>query len=171
MDWMNQISDIVQKYGGQGGGTASAPADPHEDFQKVAQTAPREQVAQGLSQAFQSDQTPPFPEMLANLFGQSDPNQRAGLLNRLLGSINPAALASLPGLGGLMGMLSGNNVGPEQANQVSPVQVKQIAEHAQQQNPSIVDEVSRFYADHPQVVRAIGASAVGLALHHILQRR
>src|SRR5215831_988414 len=107
MDWMNAVNDILQRYSGQAGGSAPAPEDPHNDFQRVAQAAPREIVANGISQAFRSDQTPPFPEMLASLFGQSDPNQRAGLLNRLLESIGPGAIASLPALGNLAGLFSG----------------------------------------------------------------
>src|SRR5580765_6862859 len=98
MDWMNAISDIARRYSGQGAGTASAPADPHSDFVRVAENAPTDAVASGIAQAFRSDQTPPFPQMLASLFEQSDPTQRAGLLNRLLGSISPETLRSVPGL-------------------------------------------------------------------------
>src|SRR5215813_7426758 len=96
MDWMNAIRDIVQRYSGQRGGTAAAPEDPHNDFQQVAQAAPQDVLASGISQAFRSNQTPPFPEMLASLFGHSDPNQRAALLNRLLGSLGPGPLARYP---------------------------------------------------------------------------
>ena len=103
MDWMKAINDILQRYSGQGGGTAAAPEDPHNDFQQVAQAAPQDVLASGISQAFRSDQTPPFPEMLASLFGHSDPNQRAALLNRLLGSLGPGAISALRGLGGLSG--------------------------------------------------------------------
>src|SRR5215472_10949439 len=146
MDWKNELEDILQRYSGQGGGTAAAPVDPHQDFQQVAQAAPASVLASGISQAFNSDQTPPFPEMLSNLFSHSDPNQRAGLLNRLLGSLGPGSISSLPGLGGLSSLLTGGNVTPEQASQVSPGQVQQMATHAERQNPSVVDQVSSFYA-------------------------
>src|SRR5215467_5606827 len=116
MDWMNAVEDIFQRYSGQGGGTAAAPATPHEDFQQVTQAAPANVVAGGISQAFRSDQTPPFPEMLANLFSHSDPNQRAGVLNRLSASLRPEAWASLSGLGSLASLLRGSNVTPEQAS-------------------------------------------------------
>ncbi len=49
MDWMNTINDIIQKYSGQGGGTAAAPANPHEDFSRVAQAAPKDVVAGGIA--------------------------------------------------------------------------------------------------------------------------
>ena len=171
MDWMNAVQDIVQKYSGQAGGTAAAPENAHQDFQQITQAAPQNVVAGGISQAFRSDQTPPFPEMVANLFGQSDPNQRAGLLNRLLGAVGPGGFSALPGLGGLGSLLSGGSVTPEQAGQISPSQVQQIAAHAERQNPSVVDEASSFYAQHPQVMKAVGGLALTIALQHMLKHR
>jgi hypothetical protein len=171
MDWMNEVQHIFQRYSGQSAGTAAAPEDPHGDFQQVAQAAPSNVVAGGISQAFRSDQTPPFPEMVGNLFSQSNPNQRAGILNELLGSVGSGALASLPGLGGLSSLFSGGKVTPEQASQVSPGQVQQVAAHAERQNPSVVDRVSNFYAQNPQLMKAAGGLALTIALQHILRRR
>ncbi len=167
---MDEVEHIFQRYSGQGGGTAAAPQDPHQDFQQVAQAAPTDVVAGGISQAFRSDKTPPFPQMISNLFTHSDPNQRAGLLSRLLSSAGPGALASIPGLSGLQSSLAGGNVAPEQTGQVSPDQVQQLAAHAQRQNPSIVDEVSGFYAQHPQLMKAAGAMALTIAVRHMLKR-
>jgi len=169
MSWLNSLSDMVERYSGQGGGTASAPQDPHQDYQQVTQAAPPNVVAGGLSEAFRSDRTPPFPEMISNLFRQSDPNQRAGLLNHLLGAVGSGGVATLPGLAGLFG--GRNQVTPEQANQISPEQVQQIAAHAQKQDPSIVDQVSSFYAQHPQVVKALGGLALTIALQHMMRNR
>jgi len=150
MDWINTVEDIFQRNSSQAGGAATAPANPHEDFQQVAQTAPPNVVSSGIAQAFRSDRTPPFPEMLANLFGQSDPMQLAEVINRLLGE---------------------GRFTPEQANRVSPDQVKEMAAQAEKQHPSVVDEVSSFYAQHPEVMKAAGGLALTIALQHILQRR
>ena len=158
MGWMDTIQEVL----GQG--------NPSSGYQQATQSAPPQVVAGGLAQAFRSDQTPPFPEMVASMFGNSDPNQRAGLLNHLLGSLGPGALSSIPGLGGLAGMLGGGNVTPQQADQVTPQQVQQMAAHAERQNPSIVDQVSGFYAQHPQVVQAVGGLALSIALQHMLRR-
>ena len=168
MDWTNAVGDMLQRYGGQGGGTAAAAADPHQDFQQVARNAPQDVVANGLSQAFRSSQTSPFPEMLANLFAHSDANQRAGVLNRIAGMVGPGILS---GLGGGTAMPQDGSITPEQANQVAPGEVQQMAANAERQNPSVVDEVSGFYAQHPQVVKAIGGLALTIALQHILKRR
>jgi hypothetical protein len=159
MAWQDALQDILNRYTGAGAGTASAPADPHSDYQQVARAAPPDVVAGGLSQAFRSDQTPPFPQMLANLFGQSDPNQRAGVLNRLRNALEPGAAAA------------GGAVTPQQASQVSPQQVQDMAAQAERRNPSVIDEVSGFYAQHPQAVKAVGGLALTIALQHILKRR
>ena len=60
---------------------------------------------------------------------------------------------------------------PQQANQVSPDQVQVIASHAEKQNPSVVDQVSSFYSQHPQVVKALGGLALTIALQHMMRRR
>jgi len=170
VSWLDALSGIAQRYSGQGGGTSSAPENPHQDYDEVARHAPPEEVAGGLSQAFRSDRTPAFPEMVSNLFRNSDTNQRAGLLNRLLAGIGPGALAGLPG--GLAGLLGGRGeVTPQQANQISPDQVQVIASHAEKQNPSVVDQVSSFYSQHPQVVKALGGLALTIALQHMMRRR
>jgi hypothetical protein len=169
MSWMDLVSNLAGRYGGQGGGTASAPQDAHHDYEQVTQHAPPEVVAGGLSEAFRSDRTPAFPDMVSHLFAHSDPNQRAGLLQRLLGGIGPGAVAGMPGLSGLLG--GGGQITPQVASQVSPDQVQQLAAHAEKQNPSVVDQVSSFYSQHPQVVKALGGLALTIALQHMLQRR
>jgi hypothetical protein len=68
-------------------------------------------------------------------------------------------------------MLGGGNVTPQQASQISPVQVQQMAAHAERQDPSVVDQVSSFYAQHPQLMHALGGMALTVALQHILNRR
>jgi hypothetical protein len=171
MDWMSTLQDVIQRYSGQAGGAAAAPENPHGDFQQVAQAAPQGEVADGLSQAFRSDQTPPFSEMVANLFSRSDPNQRAALLNRMLDAAGPGMISALPSLGGLASLLGGGSVTPEQASQISPVQVQQMAADAERQNPSVIDEVSSFYSQHPQLVNALGGAAITIALRHILKRQ
>jgi len=170
------LGNLLQQFTGAN----ATPAQAEQHFDQVAQAAPQAQLSQGLSQAFRSDQTPPFPQMAAQLFGNSDPNQRAGMLNQILGSIGPGVLSSLAGgaLGGTLGNLfGGGNAGqqttpqitPEQASQMSPDQVRQIAEQAEQHNPSVVDRMGDFYAQHPGLVKGLGGAALAIALGHMAQ--
>lgn len=158
------LGNLLSQY--LGGGNQDRAAD---DFDRVAQNAPRATVAEDVANALRSDQTPPFPQVVSQLFGQSDAQGRAGMLNQLLGSVNPSLLGSIAG-GAFGKLFGGGQVTPEQAAQVSPEQVRELAEQAEQQNPGIVERMSAFYAEHPTLVKAIGGAALALALGHVAQR-
>jgi hypothetical protein len=190
------LGNLLQQYMGGAQGANNTRAE--EDFDRVAQEAPREAVAQGVTQAFRSDQTPPFPQMVGQMFGQSNPNQQAGMLNQLIAAAGPSLIGMLAGrggagglgglgggLGGLGGMLGGllngggngqqqPQITPEQASQLSPEQVQEIAQKAEQENPGVVDRMGDFYAQHPNVVKGLGGAALAIALAHMasnIQRR
>lgn len=153
-----------------GAGQASPTANTEEDFHNVAQAAPQSHVADGLANVFRSGQTGGsggFPQMLSGLFGQSNGDQRAGILNMLVNSAGPGLASGV--LGSLVG--GNNQVTPQQASQVSPESVQQLAEHAQRNDPSIIDQASSFYAQHPTVVKALGAGALAMIMSHISQRQ
>ncbi|MGI8746513.1 MAG: hypothetical protein ACR2NN_28845 [Bryobacteraceae bacterium] len=159
------LTNLLQRY--TNASASNPPPNVTQDFQQVAQNAPSTHLANGLADAFRSDQTPPFGQMIGNLFGNSNDQQRAGILNQLIGAAGPGLLSSGL-LGGLSGMLrSGGSqpqVTPEQARQVSPEAVQQIAEHAHQQNPSIIEQASNFYAQHPTLVQSLGAGSLALIM-------
>jgi hypothetical protein len=148
-------------------GTASE-ADVHEAYDRVAATAPQSALSDALSHAFRAEHTGPFPTMVAKLFGQSNPQQRAGLLDTLLAKVDAtkrtAVLGAIPAA-------NATRVTPEQARRVQPHHVEKLAEHAQQKDPAVVDQVSSFYAQHPQLVKTLGVAALGLVLSRMGSRR
>jgi hypothetical protein len=95
---MTSIMNLLQRYSGTT--PQNAPASVQEDFTQVSQGAQTDHLAGGLSDAFRSDQTPPFENMVASLFGASNGEQKAGILNQLLTAVGPSVLAS-PSLGSL----------------------------------------------------------------------
>jgi hypothetical protein len=162
------LGNILQQYlAGKSGQSADNAAD---HFQQVAQAAPPGMVSQGLAAAFRSDQTPPFAQMVAQLFSQANPQQQAGMVNQLLGSLSPAALAALTGSGALGGLLGSGGSGQaptiaaQDAAQLTPEQVQQIASHAEQHSPSVIDAMSNFYAQHSGLVKTLGGAALTIAL-------
>src|SRR5688500_4916681 len=101
MDWMNQLGGLLRQYADK---TDDDPYDgADQDFDQVAQRVPPQAMSQGLAEAFRSNATPPFPNMLGQLFGQSDPSQRANILNTLLGAAGPALLSAALSRGGAGG--------------------------------------------------------------------
>lgn len=175
MDWMNQIGGLLQQY--QGAKPNQAPDTVEDDFDQFSQNAPPSALADGLAAAFRSEQTPPFGQMLSQLFNQSSGQQRAGILNTLISTLGPTLVSQVlsrsGGGSGLAGLLGGGQqeITPEQAEQVSPEALQRIAEQAANQDPSIVDRVSDFYARQPTAVKTLGAAALTIALAKIAQRQ
>jgi hypothetical protein len=168
MDWLNQISGMLKNYSG----ADSAHAGTEAEFDQVAQKAPPNVLANGLAEAFRSDKTPAFPDMLSQLFGNSSGDQKASVLNGLAGALGPAALAGIlgqsgGGLGNLAGMLGGGQITPQQAQQIPPEALQQLATHAQQKDPGIIDQISQMYANTPGIVKTLGAGALAIALAKI----
>ena len=167
-----QLSDLIgifEQY--RNASVANPPKNVQQDYEQAADTVPSSHLADAVSEAFRSDQTPPFAQMLRSLFANSNPDQRAGILNQLLSAFGSSGLAT-GALGSLGGLLRGGNVrvSAEEANQVSPEAVQQLAEHAEKQNPSIVDQASQFYSQHPKLVQALGAGSLALIMSHLSRR-
>jgi hypothetical protein len=55
-------------------------------------------------------------------------------------------------------------VTPEQASRFTPEQVQQIASHAEQHSPGIIDEMNCFYAEQPGLIKTLGSAALTMAL-------
>lgn len=167
-----QLADLVgifDQY--RNASVTNPPQSVQQDYQRAAEAVPPSHLADALSEAFRSGETPPFSQMISNLFANSSPDQRAGILNHLLGAVGPRALGSF-GFGSLGGLLRGTNasVSPEQANQVSQEDVQLLAAHAEQQNPSIIDHAGQFYSQHPKLVQALGAGSLALIMSHLSRR-
>ena len=172
MNLLNQLGPLLQQYAG--GNASEPPPDVDQHFDQVANAAPKEEVAQGLAGAFRSSQTPPFGNMMGQLFQHSDPNQRAGILNTLLGSAaSGGAMQAMGGaaggLGNILGMfgVTGGQVTPQQAQNVPPEAVEKLAHEAEKNDPSIIDRASQFYAEHPTAVKALGGLALATILSHM----
>jgi hypothetical protein len=169
MGLLDQVTSVLKQY--TGGSTPNV-ANATDHFDQVAQSAPQSVIAEGLSAVFRSDQTPAFGNMVSGLFTQSNGEQKAGMLNNLIASVGPSALAQFAGGGMLASVLGGaKGVTPEQAQNVSPELVQQIATHAEKTDPSIVDKTSTFYAQHTTLVKTLGGAALSIALAKVAERQ
>ncbi len=160
---LSNLMGLLQRYASPG--TANA-GNVEQDFEQVSQTAPQPHLAGGLAEAFRSNQTPPFAQMLSTLFSNSNGQQQAGILNHLLASVGPGAASGI--LGSFL--KAGSQVTPEQAQQVPPETVHQLAEQAEKNDSSIIEKASSFYAQHPTLVKALGASSLALIMSHMSRR-
>lgn len=164
--------DILGRYA-DGRRPAPPPPEVETDFDVVAHEAAPDALQDGIAEAFRSEATPPFEEMVAQLFEHSEPQVRAGLLDNLLAGLGPSQLGDAR-RGGLADVwrryAAGARVSPERAAQVDPLEVQEVARQARRQNPGVLERVSRFYARHPELVRTLGNAAMGIALAKIARR-
>jgi hypothetical protein len=172
MSLLDDLGGLLNQYAA---GNATSD-DVHSAYDRVAPGVPQSTLADGISHAFRSDQTPAFEQMVGTLYNQSDPDQKAGVLNQILAALGPSAAPMLGGLGGsgaLAGigdLLSGRAVSPQQAQEIPPQTVEVLAQQAAKKDPTIMDQAASFYAQHPTLVKAIGAGALALLLSKMSRR-
>ena len=136
-----------------------------QQFDQIAQNAPSDVLAKGLSAAFASDQTPAIGNMAGQLFGQSNGAQQAGMLNQLIGALGPGVMAGLAG--GVLGRVMSpgqTQITPEQASQLTPQQVQDVVNHANEVHPGVADELGQFYAQHRGLINTLGGIAATVAM-------
>lgn len=165
------LQSILKQYAG--GPVEGADAATH--FDAAAGQLPEHVVAQGVADAFRSDETPAFGQMVGQLFGRSNPQQQAGVVNQILSALGPAATSGALGglLSNIMGGLGGGgtpSVTPQQASQLTPEQVNELAKHAEQRDPTIMDRLGSYYAQHPQLVKTLGSAVLAVALAKMANR-
>jgi stage V sporulation protein SpoVS len=166
MSFLDQIGGLVNEF-------EAGAATPDQAAQAAQQAAPSA-VAGALSSIFNSAGAGSFGQNVSQLFSQSNPDQRAGILNQLIASAAPEVLQTIGGgaFNGLLGQVAGGGapqLTPEQASQIPHGAIEELANHAQQNNPGIVEEASRFYSQHPALISSLGSDAAALMLRHFSQ--
>jgi len=164
MPLLDELKDLLEQYGSGAAPTGDAGAH----FQQAAQSVDSGTLAQGIAAAMRSDQTPPFAQMVSQLFSSGSSDQKMAMLNTLLSAVGPeqrSQLASLiPGFGGA------SSVTRDQAATVPPSAIQSLAQHAERRDSGIVDKMSSLYAAHPALVKTLGAAAMTIAMRKIAER-
>jgi hypothetical protein len=160
MGFLSSLGDLAKQFSSGEGGAGA---------EQLLSAAPQSSIASGLAEVFRSNETAPFAQQASQLFANSNGSQQANVLNALMAAAGPAVLAKLGGGSSLAGLLGGSpgTITPEQAASVNPEEVQALAEHAEKQDPSIIDKISEVYSAHPQMIQALGAAALALAASHI----
>src|SRR4029078_10631241 len=98
MGLLDDVKGLINQYAA--GDTPAGDATAH--FDQMAQSVDPSAVAQGIAAAFRSNDTPPFGQLVSNLFANGNADQKMAMINTLLSSISPdqrARLTSMiPGL-------------------------------------------------------------------------
>ncbi len=163
---LDDVKELLKQYAG-----GAAPAgDVGSHFQQVAQSVDSGTLTQGIAAVIRSDNTPPFSQIISQLFASGSGEQRTAMLNTLLSAVPSEQRAQIstliPGLGPVLGG------GSAQAGaNVSPAAVQKLAQHVEQNDASIVDKMSAFYAGHPALVKTLGSAAMMIAMRTMAKRQ
>jgi hypothetical protein len=175
MSFLSAIGDVLKQYseGSTAPGVQQHVEGVEQHFEQVAQVVPSSTLAGGLAEAFRSGQTAPFPQMAAELFAHGNSQQQAGILNNLMTAVGPAMLSQFAGSvpnSPLAAMLRSGSVTPAETANVSPADVQALTDHLQKQDPSIVERMSEIYAEHPTLIKTLGAAALTIAMKKIAEQ-
>src|SRR5262245_19572559 len=138
MGLLDDVKEMLNQYAS--GAAPSGDAGAH--FQQVARSVDSGTLAQGIAAAFRSDDTPPFSQLVSQLFASGSGDQKLAMLNTLLSAITPQQCAQVASL--IPGLDTTIN-SPAEAQSVSPDAVQQLAEQVEQHQPGIVEKMSSLY--------------------------
>lgn len=172
MSWIDQVGKLLKRQ--TGSGAAAAPAvDVNALFDQVTREAPSNVIAEGLASAFRSKETPGFANLLSTLFTNSTGEQKAGMLNHLIPAVGPDLISNMLTRTGLAGVVSAGsaNLTQDQALKFNPEMVKELAGQAEKANPSIIETLSNFYAQHSALLKTLGAPVLTVLLAQIARRQ
>ena len=149
LDALSQIANAISQN--------SQPQQSHVD--EIVRDAPRDTVREGLREAFDAGDTPSMGEQVGQMFGQSSNQQQAGLINQVIQALGPAAALA----GGVLQKVmkpGEQQVDADAVAQLSPTEVTQVVNEAQQQQPELSQRLSEFYADNSGLIKALGGVAL-----------
>jgi hypothetical protein len=139
MGLLDELTGILKQY--PSAGTTPSPQEVATHFDQVANTVSSSTLADGIAHAIRSNQTPAFGQIVSDLFNQANGSQRADLLNHLLAATGGGATTV----------------------------VQQLADKAHQLDPSVIDTLSGFLAQHPTLTKGMGANALALVMSRVSQ--
>ena len=164
MGLLEDVRTLVTHYVSQGG----SPQDVAANFSHVVDSTDAASLSPGIAEALRSGETPPFAQMVSQLFANASPDQKASMLNALLGSASPELQATLRSL--IPGAATTATISRTHAENVSPDVVTTLAEKVEQHNPGVIDRMGAFYAQHPTLVKTLGSAAMMIAMRKLAER-
>ena len=162
---MGLLDDVKGMLAQYAAGTAPA-GDATAHFDQMAQAVDQSTIAQGIAAAMRSTDTPPFAQMVSQLFANGSAEQKMAMIGTLLSSLSPDQRARITSMiPGLASVASG----AASPTAIPPSAVQSLAEHVEQHDPGVVEKMSAFYAAHPTLVKTLGSVAVMIAMRTIAE--
>lgn len=163
MGLLDSMKDMLAQYT-SGTGTGNAEAD----FHKLAQSVDAGTLAHGIAEVMRSDQTPPFAQIVAQLFVNASTDQKSAMVKALLSAVPVDQQGQLAAMLGAPAPGTASSGVP--ATMPSKDAIAKIAQKAEQTGAGVIEAMSNFYAQHPALVETLGSAAMVIAMRKIAER-
>lgn len=164
MSFFNSIGGLLNQY--IGGSGAASTEEAHEHYDQVTSAVPAGILGSAIGPALQSLALGEVQQHIFNSASQMSSEQRGGLVQSLLGGF----VSSGTNVSSLLAQLGINPSVADNPESASPEEVAALAAHAHQNNPDVFHRAMAFYAEHPTLVKAMGAAAVSAIIYEIAKR-
>lgn len=161
MSFLDQLGPILQQYAS--GRPAATEAEAHGHYDQISDAVPAHELAPAIGKAFGTLTPQDLRDRVTASAAQMSTPQRASLVEQLLSGLGPNVASVLATLG-LDPALAQN---PAQA---SGADAGTLAAHVQQERPEIFNQAMKVYAQHPMLVKMLGALAIAKIAQQLTQR-
>ena len=172
MGVLDDLGGILKQYTSTAATANPGPAVA-EHFDQVSSAVPASTLAEGVTHALNTATSTSggLGQTLTHSFTQGNGDQKAGILNTLVASVGAATAGRFLGASATQALNSGSPLSASLAQQVSPSAVGQLADQAAQSDNAVAGKLGAFYAQHPTLVKGLGATAMALVMSKLANRR
>ncbi len=136
----------------------------HSNYDQIAQTVPQQTLGAAMGPALQALGPEEAQKRIAASAQQMTPDQRGGMMQQLLGGLTSSSGMNV---GSLLSQLGINQAVATNPQSATPDEVASLAAHAQTNNPDLFHEAMGFYAQHPTLVKSLGAVVIAQIASHL----
>lgn len=151
MSFLDQLGPLLQQYAG--GQPAASDADAHAHYDQITAAVPQHQLAPAITAGLNTLPEDEVRDRVATSANQMSAPQRGSLVQTMIDGLGPNVASVLAQLGL-------NPALAQDPNQATGADAGSLAAHVQQERPEIFNKAMAVYAQHPMLVKALGAVAI-----------
>jgi hypothetical protein len=126
--------------------------DSLDHFDQLQKVAPTEHLGAGIAGMLRSSSTAPFGQTVGMIFQRANSEERAGLLKAVSANCRESGSAAFA---------------PESDSTLDVERVSALAGELGCVQPTVIDSVAAYLAQHPHLVRVLGPGSVAVAMIHM----
>jgi hypothetical protein len=161
MSLLDQLGPMLQQY--VGGREAATDADAHAHYDQITAAVPAHELAPSIGPALTTLSPNDLRDRVTASAAEMSAQQRGSMVGSILAGLGPQVTSVLASLG-LNASLAQN---PAAA---TPTDAGALAAHVQQERPEIFNQAMAFYAQHPILVKTLGAVAIARIAQQLTRR-